>query len=95
LLDAQRAVAALAAVLGDHRPAITEPRVDDTGRIWPPALSAACVHAEGYGTRSAMTVSVPAAGLPSIRVADGPPCQTPLRDMTSLWAEPSGSAETL
>lgn len=88
-LDAQRAVAVLETVLGDHRPAIAESRTDDTGRIWPPALSAACVHAEGYGTRSAMTVSVPADGLPSIRVADGPPCETPLHDVTSLWAAPS------
>jgi uncharacterized protein with NRDE domain len=87
-LDAQDAVAVLEAVLGNHQPAITEPRVDDTGRIWPPALSAPCVHAEGYGTRSAMTVSVPAAGLPSVRVADGPPCETPLHDVTSAWAEP-------
>jgi len=87
-LDARLAGAVLETVLGDHRPAITQARTDDTGRIWPPALSAACVHAEGYGTRSAMTVSVPAAGLPSIRVADGPPCKTPLHDVTSAWAEP-------
>jgi uncharacterized protein with NRDE domain len=87
-LDAQRAVAVLETVLGDHRPAVTEPRTDDTGRIWPPALSAACVHADGYGTRSAMTVSVPATGLPSVRVAAGPPCETPLHDVTSAWAEP-------
>jgi uncharacterized protein with NRDE domain len=91
-LDASRTVAVLEAVLGDHRPAVSEPRTDESGRVWPPELSAACVHVEGHGTRSAMTVSVPAAGLPSVRVADGPPCQTPLLDVTSLWTQPSPEA---
>jgi len=88
-LEAGRTVAVLEAVLGDHRPAVSEPRTDENGRVWPPELSAACVHVEGHGTRSAMTVSVPATGLPSVRVADGPPCETPLCDVTSLWTEPS------
>lgn len=83
---AASAVAALEAVLGDHRPAISEPRADAAGRVRPPALSAACVHAAGYGTRSAMSVSVPASGLPSVRVADGRPCEHHLRDVTGLWA---------
>jgi uncharacterized protein with NRDE domain len=82
---ASDAVAALEAVLADHRPAISEPLTDSAGRVRPPELSAACVHGDGYGTRSAMTVSVPASGLPSVRVADGRPCEHDLRDVTSLW----------
>ena len=38
-------------------------------------ISAACVHTGPYGTRSAMIVSVPADGLPQLRVAAGPPCR--------------------
>jgi uncharacterized protein with NRDE domain len=85
-LGAAGAVAALEAVLPDHRPAISEWRTDPAGRARPPQLSAACVHAEGYGTRSAMTVRVPPAGLPSVRVADGRPCEHDLRDVSGLWA---------
>jgi uncharacterized protein with NRDE domain len=84
---ASDAVAALESVLADHRPAISEPLTDSAGRVRPPELSAACVHGEGYGTRSAMTVSVPVAGLPSVRVADGRPCEHDLRDVTGLWTE--------
>ena len=83
---AASAVAALETVLPDHRPAISEWLTDPAGRVRPPELSAACVHAEGYGTRSAMTVSVPATGLPSVRVADGRPCEHELRDVSGLWA---------
>lgn len=85
-LSAPEAVAALESVLGDHQPAISEPQTDSAGRVRPPQLTAACVHAEGYGTRSAMTVRVPAAGLPSVRVADGRPCERPMADFTGLWA---------
>jgi uncharacterized protein with NRDE domain len=59
------------------------------GRPWPAAISAACVHTLEYGTRSSLIVTVPAAGVPRLRVADGPPCQAPLRDVTGLW---TGSA---
>ena len=52
----------------------------------PASLSAACVHADGHGTRSAMTVVVPQAGLPAVRVADGKPCQTELTGADGLWA---------
>jgi uncharacterized protein with NRDE domain len=79
-------VAALEAVLRDHQPAVPEPRTDSAGRVWPPSLSAACVHADGHGTRSAMTVVVPREGLPEVRVADGKPCQTDLTDASGLWA---------
>jgi uncharacterized protein with NRDE domain len=84
-LGAAGTVAALETVLGDHRPAIHEPRTDSAGRVRPPELSAACVHVEGYGTRSALTVSVPSAGLPSVRAARGRPCESPLHDATDLW----------
>jgi uncharacterized protein with NRDE domain len=88
-------VAALASVLRDHQPAVPEPRTDAAGRVWPPALSAACVHADGFGTRSSAIISVPAAGLPTMLAADGKPCVTPLRDVSALWTtdpvrEPSG-----
>jgi uncharacterized protein with NRDE domain len=79
-------VAGLEIVLGDHRPAVPEPRTDSAGRVWPPEVTAACVHVEGYGTRSAMTVSVPIHGLPSVRVAEGCPCENDLHDATALWA---------
>jgi uncharacterized protein with NRDE domain len=89
------AVAALQSVLGDHRPAVPEPRTDAAGRVWPAALSAACVHADGFGTRSAAIITVPAVGWPAMLVADGKPCVTPMRDVTALWTtdrvpEPSG-----
>lgn len=78
-------LAVLEKVLGDHRPAVPEPRTDSTGRVWPPALSAACVHADGFGTRSSAVITVPAVGLPQMLVADGKPCVTPMRDATALW----------
>jgi uncharacterized protein with NRDE domain len=86
-VTAAGAVAALESVLADHQPAISEPLTDSAGRVRPPELSAACVHGEGYGTRWAMTVSVPASGLPSVRVADGRPCEHDFRDVTGLWTE--------
>ncbi len=84
--DAAGAVKALEAVLRIHQPAVAAPRTDETGRTWPPELSAPCVHTPTYGTRSAMTAIVPADGRPVVRVADGPPCETSFRDMSSLWA---------
>jgi uncharacterized protein with NRDE domain len=90
------AQAALDAVLRIHQPAIPEPRTDPAGRTWPPEISAPCVHTEAYGTRSAMTVCLPAAGLPAVRFADGSPCQAPFQDVTGWWVtvqaqEPAGS----
>jgi uncharacterized protein with NRDE domain len=78
-------VAALETVLGNHQPAIPQPRTDAAGRVWPPEVTAACVHAEGYGTRSAMIVMVPTSGVPSVLVADGRPCENELRDATGFW----------
>jgi uncharacterized protein with NRDE domain len=80
-------IAALEDVLRSHEPAVTQPRVDDSGRVWPPEISAACVHTPSYGTRSALTVAVPAAGRPAVRVAGGRPCEAPFRDVTGLWAD--------
>jgi uncharacterized protein with NRDE domain len=88
-------VTALGTVLRDHQPAVPEPRTDAAGRVWPPALTAACVHADGFGTRSSAIITVPVSGLPAVAVAAGKPCMTPMRDVTALWttdlvAEPSG-----
>jgi uncharacterized protein with NRDE domain len=79
-------LSALRTVLADHQPAVPEPRTDPAGRVWPPSLSAACVHADGYGTRSAMSVTVPGEGLPQVWVADGKPCLTQMAEATGLWA---------
>ncbi len=67
----------LAAVLRDHSPGPAS-----TG---PAGLSAACVHGHGYGTRSAMIVTVRTTGPPQVEVADGPSCQAPLLDAGQLW----------
>jgi uncharacterized protein with NRDE domain len=80
-------IEALEAILRIHEPAVSEPRTDETGRTWPPELSAPCVHTPSYGTRSAMTVCVPADGRPVVRVADGRPCESSFRDVTGLWTE--------
>ena len=74
-------------MLRDHEPA-SGPRPGPACRTWPAELSAACVHTPGYGTRSAMIVGVTASGWPEIRVASGPPCRTPLRDVTGMWHPP-------
>jgi uncharacterized protein with NRDE domain len=77
--------AVLDAVLCGHEPAVAAPRTDDTGRVWPAEISAPCVHTPEYGTRSAMTVCLPAEGVPVVRVADGRPCEVPFLDVTRLW----------
>jgi uncharacterized protein with NRDE domain len=81
--------AALATVLRDHEPAAgPQPGLPD-GLPRPAEITAACVHTERYGTRSAMIVSVPATGLPIVQVAAGPPCTAPLLDQASLWSSPA------
>lgn len=79
------AVAALESVLRDHEPAVREPRLLPDGRVRPPEISAACVHTPSHGTKTATTVCVPASGTPLIRVADGHPCEIPMRDVSDLW----------
>ena len=89
---AGRIEAGLAEVLRDHQPA-TGPEPAGPGRLARPAeLSAACVHTERYGTRSAMIVRVGQAGEPRVSVAAGPPCVTPLLDVTGMWASPAGQS---
>jgi uncharacterized protein with NRDE domain len=53
-----------------------------------PAALAACVHTELYGTRSAALLRVPAdpGARPSMLVADGHPCTSPLADASALWS---------
>ncbi|WP_327053054.1 NRDE family protein [Halomicrococcus gelatinilyticus] len=41
----------------------------------------ACVHGDGYGTRSSSVVVLRADGTASYRFADGPPCETEYRDV--------------
>lgn len=82
--------AGLEGVLRDHQPA-AGPQPARPGRPARPAeLSAACVHTERYGTRSAMIVSVSPAGVPRVSVAAGAPCVTPLLDVTGMWTSPAG-----
>jgi uncharacterized protein with NRDE domain len=89
--SAASAVIALETVLRDHRPAVPEPRTDAAGRVWPSALTAVCVHGDSFGTRSAAIITVTSAGLPAMIVADGNPCVTPMRDVSTLWtADPVG-----
>ena len=80
--------AGLAGVLRDHQPAAGPQPAAPGHPARPAELSAACVHTERYGTRSAMIISVGAAGVPRVRVAAGPPCVTPLLDVTGMWASP-------
>jgi uncharacterized protein with NRDE domain len=87
---AGRVEAGLAAVLRDHQPATGPEPAGPGGWARPAELSAACVHTERYGTRSAMIVSVGQAGEPRVSVAAGPPCVTPLLDVTGMWALPAG-----
>ena len=60
--------------------------VSDNAEI-PPQVKAACVHAERYGTRWSSVISVPADhhARPTVRYADGPPCQVPYADAGWLW----------
>ena len=81
--------AGLAAVLADHQPAAGPGPAGPGGQVRPAELSAACVHTERYGTRSAMIVSVGQTGEPRVRVAAGPPCVTPLLDVTGMWTSPA------
>jgi uncharacterized protein with NRDE domain len=87
--------AGLAGVLRDHQPAAGPQPAGPGHPARPAELSAACVHTERYGTRSAMIVSVGPAGAPRVSVAAGPPCVTPLLDVTGMWASPAGQPADL
>lgn len=66
----ERLLAELQAVLADHSCGL-DPRGEDP-------FASLCIHVEGYGTRSATVIFLPAAGPPLHYFADGPPCSAPL-----------------
>jgi uncharacterized protein with NRDE domain len=85
--------ARLQAALADHRVATSEPeRVTEHVEQGSVPVTAACVHAERYGTRwsGIVTVGDNASVPPDFSYADGPPCTAPFVDATPLW-----STETL
>jgi len=70
----------LSVILADHHvPPPTPQRRPET--------MAACVHSDGYGTRSSTLVAVgPEAGSrPALQVADGHPCTSAFTDVGWLW----------
>jgi uncharacterized protein with NRDE domain len=86
-LDLAHVLERLRSVVADHTvpPAVAESEA--TGR--PKELACACVHTEGYGTRSSALIQVPAAGRPSMWVADGPPCAASFVSVDQLWQAPA------
>jgi uncharacterized protein with NRDE domain len=88
-LDGGDRLALLRSVLAEHTvpPTVAAPAPGETAR--PVQLAAACVHTDGYGTRSSALIRVPAEGLPEVSVADGPPCVTPFLDVSALWSAPT------
>lgn len=81
-VDGDDVVSAFHRVLADHRNPEGEERPN----------GANCVHLETFGTRSSCIVRVPAGpGVPSLWVADGPPCTTPYEDLSGLWGPPAAS----
>lgn len=77
----------LRAVLADHRTLAPPPvpaaeRGEDAAPVRPPALTAACVHTETYGTRWSGIVEVPAdpVARPAFSYTEGPPCRHPFLD---------------
>ncbi|HEU4729148.1 MAG TPA: hypothetical protein VFT22_14685, partial [Kofleriaceae bacterium] len=75
-------VPALEAALADHT------RVDPPPSHLPPEiareLTATCIHAPGYGTRSSTIIAAEAGRTLAYLHADGPPCTTPFLDRRSL-----------
>jgi uncharacterized protein with NRDE domain len=83
---------AFPAVLADHLvpaplAARSGTRRPDGPWLRPAATYAACVHSDGYGTRSAAVVRVPddPAARPDLQVADGPPCTAPFVSADGWW----------
>ena len=83
---------ALPSVISSHRS--LEPMPDEVAQaegrsLWPMTRSP-CVHANEYGTRSSTMLRVASdPDVPiQIVVSDGPPCSTPLRDVTATWTQP-------
>ncbi len=82
---------ALPPVLVDHalpEGADTATFEDEERSPRPAATLAACVHTDGYGTRSAALVRVPEAeeDPPEMLVADGAPCTAPFVDVSDRWS---------
>ena len=50
-------------------------------------LDDACIHGEGYGTRSSTLLRLAGPGASAFWFADGPPCRTPYEDFTPLLHE--------
>jgi hypothetical protein len=73
-LPAERLLGALADVCRDHAGGGTP--VED-----------ACIHGEGYGTRSSTLLALGDPGASAFWFADGPPCRTPYEDFTRLLHE--------
>ena len=81
---------ALRGVLIDHvLPDGADNATFEDGSSRPAATLAACVHTDGYGTRSAALVRVPRDEQrpPEMLVADGPPCTTAFVDVSGRWAD--------
>jgi uncharacterized protein with NRDE domain len=77
-------VAGLTVILSDHEPPPELPGGDEPPTRRP---TSACIHTDGYGTRSSMIVLVPRdrGESPRVLATDGPPCTTPFRDVSGLW----------
>ncbi|MEZ4368710.1 MAG: NRDE family protein [Kofleriaceae bacterium] len=78
----------LAAALADHTLAPTPPV--PAGAVALPdelrrALTATCIHAGAYGTRSATLVAIAADGVAHYAFTDGPPCTAPWQDATAAF----------
>ena len=73
-LPSERLLGALAAVCRSH-----------AGGGGP--LGDACIHADGYGTRSSTLLRLGEPGASAFWFADGPPCRTPYEDFTPLLHE--------
>jgi uncharacterized protein with NRDE domain len=88
-LPAEEVFGRLCAVLGDHEVPAGLADWDggaDLGREIPPAVKAACVHSQQYGTRWSCVVAVPdGPGPPVVRYADGPGCTTSYADASRWW----------
>lgn len=75
----------LEGVLADHTfPDTVADGASDLPREIARRLQALCVHTPSYGTRSSTIVAVAPAQVSTYRHADGAPCRTPFRDLTSL-----------
>lgn len=84
----RRLAPALQAALADH--ARAEDGAAEAAPHLPPdlarALTATCVHADGYGTRSASLVALAAGEVLGYLHADGPPCRAPFVEVAAWRA---------